>query len=84
MGAPPRSSGRFSRAEVEGKTVERVAIEERWRTRRAWMADSWTVGMCVKNEDVGGGLEKRCCGTVENDDANGTRKSGRPVVMCMM
>lgn len=27
-----------------GKTVDRVAMEERERMRRAWMADSWTVG----------------------------------------
>ena len=30
---------------VEGKTVDRVAFEQRWRTRRGRTADSWIVGI---------------------------------------
>ena len=45
IGAPERVSGWFLLVKVVGKTVDRVAREERWRMRRAWMADSWTVGM---------------------------------------
>ena len=43
----------------EGKTVERVAIEERLRMRRARIADSCTVGIwyCSEGEE---GLEKTC------------------------
>lgn len=54
MGAPPRSEAgdermveKSSRTEAaaDGKTVERVAMEERLSIRRAKVADSWTVGM---------------------------------------
>lgn len=52
MGAPATPSGRFSELEYGlggeggggGKTVEKVAIEERFRIRRACTADSWMVG----------------------------------------
>lgn len=52
MGAPPRSevgcerAGKSSsRGDVEGNTVEKVAIEDRLSIRRANVADSWTVGI---------------------------------------
>lgn len=45
---------------MSGKTVERVPMDSRRRMRRAWMADSWTVGM--EKADEAGGLEKRCWG----------------------
>lgn len=52
MGAPPRSEAGNERVEkssrieaaADGKTVERVAMEERLSIRRARVADSWTVG----------------------------------------
>lgn len=47
IGLPPRSEAGCERVEtsssmegVEGKTVERVAMEDRLRMRRARMADS--------------------------------------------
>ena len=43
--------------EERGKMVERVAMEERWRIRRAWMADWWMVG--ILKEDGEGGFEER-------------------------
>ena len=45
--------------EVEGKTVERVAIEDRLSIRRASTADSWTVGIWYSGKK-NGGLERRC------------------------
>ena len=52
MGAPPRSGeagyeerGVTAPSSMEGKTVERVAMEDRLRIRRARVADSWTVGI---------------------------------------
>ena len=66
MGAPPRSEAGCERVEsspveVEGKTVERVAMEDRFSIRRASIADSWTVGTWYLGEKDGG-LERRCCG----------------------
>ena len=64
MGAPPRSDvgcesvKSCSIEEVEGKTVDRVAMEERLRMRRANTADSWTVGMWNWGEKDRG-LERR-------------------------
>ena len=67
MGAPPRSEAGYERVEeasstegVEGKTVERVAMEDRLRIRRANVADSWIVGMWCSG-DTGGGLKRRYC-----------------------
>ena len=50
MGAPSRSEAgyeerRGTASPAEGKTVERVAMEDRLRIRRAKVADSWTVGI---------------------------------------
>lgn len=39
------SSGRREELEVEGKIVERVAMDDRRSIRRAWMADSWMLGI---------------------------------------
>ena len=65
MGAPPRSEAGCERVEksssmegVEGKTVERVAMEDNLRIRRASMADSWTVGIRYSGEKDGG-LKRR-------------------------
>ena len=64
--------------EAEGKTVERVAIEDRLSIRRASMADSWIVGIRYlekKNE----GLERRCrVGGVEAETRE-TMERRRPV-----
>lgn len=46
---------------MEGKTVERVAMEDRLSMRRASIADSWTVGIRYSREKDGG-LERRYCG----------------------
>lgn len=68
MGAPrrlevgcERAENSSSMEEVEGKTVERVAMDDRFSIRRASMADSWTVGIRYSGEKDGG-LERRCCG----------------------
>lgn len=68
MGAPPRSEvgcerveNSSSMEELEGKTVDRVAMEDRLSIRRASMADSWTVGIPYSAEKDEG-LESRCCG----------------------
>ena len=66
MGAPPRSEAgcesveSSSIEEVKGKTVERVAMEDRLSMRRASIADSWAVGIWNSGEKEGG-LERRCC-----------------------
>jgi hypothetical protein len=45
---------------VLGKTVDKVPMDSSWRMRRAWTADSWTVGMLKSPVDLG--LEKMCWG----------------------
>ena len=45
--------------EVEGKTVERVAIEDKLSIRRASRADWWTVGISYSRKK-NGGWERRC------------------------
>ena len=84
-GEPPTLSGRFSKGEnsdpefeVAGKTVERVAIEDIFRIRRARTADSWTVGMRCGEGKVDGGLAKMCCGEFE-DEATEMREKRRKV-----
>lgn len=42
--------------------VERVAMLEIWRIRRAWIADSCIDGMRWADLVVGGGFEKIDCG----------------------
>lgn len=68
MGTPPRSEAgcervekSSSREEVAGKTVERVAMEDRPSIRRASTADWWIVGIRYSVEKEGG-LERICCG----------------------
>lgn len=51
----------WEKAFWEGKTVDRVAMEERLSIRLARMADSWTVGMSY-GEEVVVGLDRMCCG----------------------
>lgn len=84
MGAPPRSEAGCERVEksssmeeVEGKTVERVAIEVRFSIRRASMADSWTVGTWYSGEKDGG-LERRYCGGGLEAERRGKRERRRP------
>ena len=85
MGAPPRSEVGCRRVEkscsvdeVEGKTVERVAIEDKLSIRRASMADSWTVGIRYSGKK-NGGLERRCrVGGVEAETRE-TMDRRRPV-----
>ena len=43
---------------MEGKTVDKVAMEDRARMRRAWTVDSWTEGMREDKSLDCGGLEK--------------------------
>ena len=42
--------------------VERVPIASRCRIRRAWMADSWIVGILYPDGLAVAALEKSCCG----------------------
>lgn len=71
MGAPPRSEAGCERVEsssieeVGGKTVERVAMEDRLAMRRASMADSWTVGIWNSGEKEVGLKRRFCRGGVE-------------------
>lgn len=56
----------------------------RCRTRRAWTADSWTVGI-LKSEDEG--LEKMCWGDGRNDRAEVVLASKAPeriVISCIL
>lgn len=63
MGAPS-TEGRFSVAwcEPDGKTVESVPMLSRRRMRRAWTADSWTVGIVKPASCCTGWFVKRRCG----------------------
>lgn len=63
---------------VEGKTVERVAMEDRLSIRRASMADSWTVGILYSRD---WGFERRCCGDGAEAETRGRieRRRRRPV-----
>jgi hypothetical protein len=63
--------------------VERVAMEERWRIRRAWMADSWIVGMRRELDAPGGGLAKRWAVGAREVVREAMRK-GKMVERCMI
>ena len=85
MGAPPRSEAGCERIEKscsvergEGKTVERVAMEDRFSMRRASMADSWTVGI-LYSWDWDWGLEKICCAGSGAEAETRGRIERRPV-----
>lgn len=79
--------GRFSVAERssleglwcwEGKTVERVAIEESLRIRRACTVDSCTVGILKSVFEDSEGLANICCGArSEPETAKGSRRTER-------
>ena len=84
MGAPPRSEAGWERVEMsssmeklEGKTVERVAIEDRLSIRRASMAEPWIVGILYSGEKVGG-LESKCCGGGVEAETSGRIETRRP------
>lgn len=85
---PERPEGRCSRVEEDGKTVERVPRGVRARIRRAWIADSWEVGilravLSVSEE----GFERMCWGEEGRrvDAARGRReRSGKCMVMMEM
>lgn len=85
MGAPPRSEAECERVEKsssmeegEGKTVERVAIDDKLSIRRASTADSRTVGIWYSGEKVGG-LESRYCGGEAEEETRGTMERRRLV-----
>ncbi len=85
MGAPPRSEAECERVEksssmeeVEGKTVERVAMDDKFSIRRASIADSRTVGIRYSGEKDGG-LENRCCGGEAEEETRGRMERRRLV-----
>ena len=87
MGAPLRSEAgpekveqSLSMEDGKGKTVERVAMEDRFRIRRASVADSWTVGIWELGEKDEG-LENTCRGggtEAETRGKRGRRERRRP------
>lgn len=82
MGIPARPAGRCSREEEEGKMVERVPRAVRWRIRRAWMADSYEVG--ILRLDSWEGFERMCWGEEGSrfDAARGRKgRSWRRILM---